>query len=342
VSAKQKLSLPRSRGRFFLVSLLGLLFFCAPSASRADSLEDAARALARKVSTVPQRERRVLLSWQNHSSLTDELSQALKDAFTDEFGGANLAEKQEPPSPTLQISIEQTPAFYVLVARVPTADGDATRFSRIERGALPSAGNAAGQYHLSKQLIWQQQEPILDAVETGDEIEGLGPLLILNRDGLSIYRHHNDSWELQDSLRIPKAEKTARASRGEIRFSPGNEKQDTIVLPGQTCDVSISEKIGLNCRAASPSWREGVSLSSSCGRSVWWLGAEQGDWSMPDRLLLRNPSLPKSAPSGAELDLPGPALSISTGRHVQSDTVVVFNLSTGIYEVYRITMSCAN
>lgn len=83
-------------------------------------------------------------------------------------------------------------------------------------------------------------------------------------------------------------------------------------------------------------------LSSPCGRSVWWLKAEQGDWSMADRLLLRNPSLPKSTPSGAELELPGPALSISTGRHMQSDTATVFNLSTGNYEVYRITLSCAN
>jgi hypothetical protein len=342
VASKQKLSPPRWRSRFFLTTLLGLLFFWAPPASRADSLKDAARALAHKVSTVPQRERRVLLSWQNHSSLTEELSEALKNAFMDEFGEANIVEKQEPPSHTLQISIEQTPAFYLIVAKVPTATGDATRISRMERGALPLGGDAAGQYRLSKQLIWQQQEPILDAVETGDEIEGLGPLLILNRDSLSIYRHHNDSWELQDSTRIPKSEKTPRAPRGEIRFSLGNEKQDRIILPEQTCDVTTSDKINLNCRAASASWREGMFLSSTCGRSVWWLKAGQGDWSMADRLLLRNPALPNSAPSEAELELPGPALSVSSGRHAQSDTAVVFNLSTGNYEVYRITLSCAN
>jgi hypothetical protein len=342
VSAKQKLSLARTRGRFFIIPLLGFFFLCAPSSIRADTLEDAARALARKVSTVPQRERRVLLSWQNHSSLADEHSQALKDAFTDEFGGANFIEKQEPASPVLQISIEEIPAFYVLVAKVPTPDGDATRISRIDRGALPSAGNTAGQYHLSKQLVWQQQEPILDAVETGDEQEGPGSLLILGRDSFSLYRHQNDRWELQSATRIPKSEKTVRTPRGEIRISLGKEKQDSIVLPGQTCDVTISEKIDLNCRAGSLSWREGMFLSSPCGRSVWWLKAEQGDWTVPDRLLLRNPSLPKTTASVAELELPGPALSISTGRSIQSDTAVVFNLSTGNYEVYRISLSCAN
>ena len=83
-------------------------------------------------------------------------------------------------------------------------------------------------------------------------------------------------------------------------------------------------------------------FASTCDRGVWWLRAEPGDWSVPDRLLLRNPSLPNSAPPAAELDLPGPSLSISTGRRMQSDTTVVFNLSTGNYEVYRITLACAN
>jgi hypothetical protein len=52
--------------------------------------------------------------------------------------------------------------------------------------------------------------------------------------------------------------------------------------------------------------------------------------------------VPKSASSVAELDLPGPALSVSNGQRTRSDTAVVFNLSTGNYEVYRITLACGN
>ncbi len=342
MSANQKLSLLPLRGRFFLISFLGVLILCGPSLCRADSLEDVARALARKVSAIPQREKRYFLSWQNRSSLAHEHSQALKDAFTDEFGGANIIEKQEPPSHTLQVSIEETPAFYVLVAKVPTADGEATRITRIDRGASPSAGTAGGQYHLSKQLIWQQQEPILDAVETGDDPSKLGPLLILNRDKLLLYRHENDHWELLDTKRIPTSEKGVRAPRGEIRFSPGREMQGSVALPDQSCDLTITEKIELSCGGISHPWREGTFLASTCEGGVWWLQAEAGDWSAPDRLLVRKPSLPKSAPPGAELELSGPSLSISTGRRMQGDTAVVFNLSTGNYEVYRITLACAN
>ena len=342
MSADQKLSLPRSRGRVCSSLALAIFIFCIPNPVRADSLDDAARGLARKVVAVAQRENRFFLSWQNHSSLGEEHSQSLKDFFTDEIGGKNLVEKQEPGAHVLQVSIEETPAFYVLVANVPTENGEVTRISKFIRATLPSAGVSGIQHRLLKELIWQQQEPILDAVEIGEDSSKLGPLLILNRDNLSLYHRAADRWELQDTKRIPASEKAIRVPRGEIRFSLGSEKQDSIVLPNQSCDVAIAEKIELNCHGTSHPWREGMFLASPCDRAVWWLRAEQGDWSLPDRLLLRNPSLPKTAPSGAELDLPGPSVSISTGRRMQSDTAVVFNLSTGNYEVYRITLACAN
>jgi len=342
VSPKQKLSLLRPRDWLFLCVLLVVFLVSFPYSSRADSLDATARTLARRVAAVPQRERHFFLSWQNHSSLADEHSAALKESFTDEFGGENLVATQESGAPVLRVSIEETPAFYVLIASVPAANGEAARIARFARASLTSNGTSGAPFRLLKEVIWQQQEPILDAVETGENPGKLGPLLILNRDGLSLYRRENDRWELQDSKRIPASEKAMRAPRGEIRFSLGAEKQDSIVLPGQSCDVAIAAKIELNCRAASHPWREGMFLASPCDRSVWWLRAESGDWSVPDRLLLRNPSLPKSAPSEAELDLPGPSLSISTGRRMESDTTVVFNLSTGNYEVYRVILACGN
>jgi hypothetical protein len=342
VYAKQKLSPSRPRGALFLRLLLAVFLFASPCSLRADSLEDTARALARKVAAVPQRERRFSLSWQNHSSLPDENSEALKDFFTAELGGENFVEKRESGVPLLQVSIEGSSAFYLLIANVPAANEEVVRMVRFALAALTSNGTSGARFRLSKELIWQQQEPILDAVEMGEDPSKLGPLLILNRDSLSLYRHVNDRWELQDSKRVPSSEKSVRAPRGEIRFSLDAEKQNSIVLPRQTCDLALADKLELNCRSASHPWRDGIFLASPCDRGAWWLGAESGDWSSPDRLLLRNPSQPKSAPSVAELDLPGPSLSIATGQRMRSDTAVVFNLSTGNYEVYRITLACGN
>ena len=342
VSPDQKMSPPRSRGFFFSCFVLVLLLVFIAHSCRADSLEDAARTLARKIAAVPQRESRLFLSWQNHSSIAEEHSEALKVSFTDELRGETLTEKQEAGTNVLQISIEETPAFYVLIASVPTAAGEATRMSRFARAALPSARISGVQHRLLKELIWEQPEPILDAVELAEDSNNPGSLLILNRDNLSLYQRENDLWELRDSKRLHAVEKAARAPRGEIRISVGTPKQDTIVLPDQICDLGVEGKIELNCRVGSQPWREGMSLGSTCDRGLWWLKAQSGDWSAPDRILLRDPSLPKSAPQGSELELPGPSLSISRGRHLVSNTAVVFNLSTGNYEVYRITLACAN
>jgi hypothetical protein len=342
VYAKQKLSPSRSRGWCFLRLSLAVFVFSSPCLPRADSLEDAGRVLARKVATVPQRERHFLLSWQNHSSLAEENSERLKRSFAAELGGEILAEKQEPGAPQLQVSVEESPAFYLLIASVPVTNGEAIRMARIARAALTFSGSSGARFRLSKELIWQQQEPILDALEMGEDSSKPGPLLILNRDNLSLYRRENDRWELQDVKRVPTVEKAVRAPRGEIRVSVGAEKQESLVLPEQTCDITISEKIELNCRAASHTWRDGILLASPCDRGIWWLKAESGDWSVPDRLSLWNSSVPKSASPVAELDLPGPAMSVSNGQRARSDTAVVFNLLTGNYEVYRITLACGN
>jgi hypothetical protein len=342
VFAKQKMSRSRSCGLALPCVLIAFSYAGFSSASRADALEDAARSVARKVAAVPQREHVLFLSWQNHSSLADDRSEAMKQSFADELRAENLVQKQEANTPVLQVSIEETPTSYMVVASVPSLEGAVTRIAKFSRASLPSRGTSGTSLHLVKELLWQQSEPILDALDISEDPHKAGPLLILTRDTLSLYRRESDRWELQDSKRIPVAEKPVRAPRGQIQFSPGNEQQDIILLPGQSCDVAITEKLALNCQAVSRPWREETVLAPACDRMVWSLRSQSPDWSVPDRLLLRNPSLTESTPSVAELDLPGPSLSISTGRSMQGDTAVVFNLTTGNYEVYRVTLACGN
>jgi hypothetical protein len=81
-------------------------------------------------------------------------------------------------------------------------------------------------------------------------------------------------------------------------------------------------------------------LSSSCDARVWWLRGDGGDRTEPDRLELTVSSVSQGSASLAELSMPGPVLSISSGEALRADTAVVFHLSTGNYEVYRITLAC--
>ena len=68
---------------------LGLFLF--PGTSRADTLEDVARAFARKVGAVLQRNHAVKLLWQNRSSLPDAQSEMLRELFEKELGIENVA-----------------------------------------------------------------------------------------------------------------------------------------------------------------------------------------------------------------------------------------------------------
>jgi len=96
---------PRLRWSLFFWPQLALFLIVYSTSLRADILEDTAKALARKVLAVPQRDNRFFLSWKNNSSLTEEHSQMLKEFFASGIGTENLADKQEADMHTLQFSI---------------------------------------------------------------------------------------------------------------------------------------------------------------------------------------------------------------------------------------------
>jgi hypothetical protein len=72
------------------------------------------------------------------------------------------------------------------------------------------------------------------------------------------------------------------------------------------------------------------------------LKSDTTDWTAEDRLLLRASVAGKDLAPVAEVNVPGPVQAISTGGDAASAGVVVRNVSTGNYEVYRVALSCAN
>jgi len=66
------------------------------------------------------------------------------------------------------------------------------------------------------------------------------------------------------------------------------------------------------------------------------------DWTVEDRLLLRSSGAGRETAPVAEMIVPGPVQAIGVGIDAGSASVVVHNISTGNYEVYRVGLSCAN
>lgn len=337
--AKQNLCTFGAGFSFLFFFLLGVAL-SLPFPSRADTLEDAARSLARKVAQLTQQERPLSVSWQNLPAAPDLWVNRLRETFLDELKKNNIIASQESSAPAARLFLEETPARILFVAVVSSPSGEQVRMSELPRATLSAAERFTAGLHLRKELIWQQAEPILDAVEHTSEADKRSFFLILDRGSLLLHRSEKKQWVLRDSVAIPSPGTPTRDPRGEIWFSPDHEDEVRVVLPGRVCDAKLTDQVALTCRAGSEGWREGIFLASPCDRQMWWLRTDLGDRSAPDHLLLRNPSSPTSEPSLSELELPGPVLSISSGQAFQAGTAVVFNLATGNYEVYRITLVC--
>jgi hypothetical protein len=343
VTAKRNFIATRDTSCFLAGLTLAFTLLIFPKVLQADAAEDAARLLARKVTAIPNLRGPLRLVWENGSGLTDTQADSMRDALTAELASRSVVLTEEASAAALHVSVRETPAQVLLIAVVQVAESDQVRIVELSRAAFSLANRGASTPRLQKELLWLEKEPILDAVEHTDSRAKETLLLVLKRDSLVIYRQEKTNWIESNSVPLSPPAPISRDARGAIRFPGVQDNHFSVNLPDRTCDGNLEEKNALKCVfGGEKSWQEGFFLASGCDHSLAWLVSDTGDWSVPDRLILRNPSLPKTAAPLAVLEIPGPALSISSGQAFRSDTAVIFNLSTGFYEVYRITLACGS
>ncbi len=239
----------------------------------------------------------------------------------------------------VSVFLERTPAEIVVTASVEI--GEARYFfAAIPRGGIPAENAATSGPRLEKELLWQQSERILDGLLIRGE-NGVGDrLIVLQKDKLSVFEKQAGEWRVAHSKLLGEAAVTQRAPRGELYVSLDQPDRVKIVFAGRTCQAVLGDASPLDCQQSSEPARAGMLLASACDSKVWWLRADGGDSTVPDRLELANSSLPQNQAPTAELAMPGPVLSISSGEALRADTAVVFNLATGNYEIYRIALVC--
>ena len=317
---------------------LFVILFCSPRV-QADSGEDATRALARKVASTPSRDARLFLVWENHSVLSEETSLKLRDAFVSELGGS-LTTSATSNAPVLRVTLEETPSQIVLTARVPAGQEEQIHLVAFYKSTQSANSSTGTKIRMQKELVWEQIGQILDAAEFTDQTSKEKVLLLLNKDRVALYKGGDNQWELSDSKVLPGPEKPTRDARGEIRFSQNNSTQ--IMLPSKICDVNLSDKIEMHCKDRAEKFREATILTTPCSDSTFLLRSDARDGSIPDRIFLRNPASNKTDSAIAELEFPGSVRSIFPGEDSQRAGAVVFNLSSGVYEVYRVSAVCGN
>jgi hypothetical protein len=328
--------------RITIVCALLLLFWISAAEARDDSAEHHVRELAHRVSAELPRNKMTCVNWTNHEAVSEGRSQQLRSAFVEELQGKQGDSNAPTGNCNVSVFLERTPAQIVTTAQVENGNGKQYFFAAIPRAGIPAENIISSVPRLEKELLWQQSERILDALFFHGENGASDRLIILQKDAVLVYEKQASGWNFIRSKPLAEAMTPQRAPRGELYFSVDQSDRLKIVFAGKSCQMNLSDASPLNCQQSSEPARTGMLLASTCDLRVWWLRGDGGDMMAPDRLELMNPSFPQTQTPIAELPMPGPVISISSGEAVRADTAVVFNLATGNYEVYRIVLACAS
>jgi len=212
---------------------------------------------------------------------------------------------------------------------------------------IPRAGLAVSKefplaLHLRKELLWQQEKPISGAVEWLDKSTSQHFLFLLSEGLFVRLRRENGAWTPADSTELPPG-RPSRLGRGSFIYGyPG--KQIGILLDGKECGLEIGNHVSFTCKRTNIGGKV-TNVSSACADTDVVLITGTGDQTQTDRVTMAGHEVVRLPMSEDEINansvsMPGPVLEMVTAENGNSVAVVVKNLSTGNYEVYRVTTIC--
>jgi hypothetical protein len=340
-----KNSLLQSWSRLLGSSLLLACFVCHLRAQPdpAGAVRDAVRSLAVEIAAQKAIKAPLRLEWLNSSSLSESESRALEEGFLAQLASVRGLLGSEPSLAALRVHLADTPSQLVLSAQFPSSSGTEVRLIRVSRESILGRPSLAKFPEARRQLLKTQREPVLDAMEWRDPASGEKLLLVLTRKALTVYQE-GEVLTLRTSAELPGPSLISRDPRGSIRAGTAGANSLSVHLPGEVCSATMPEAIGMSC---SPTGRSGargdaaaadqpVPMNLPCDGHRWTLATDGGDRTTPDRLLL---SGEQPGSTGVPLfEFAGPVISLA--GDAATAVIVTFNLSSGEYEVYRITFAC--
>jgi hypothetical protein len=347
VFAKQKMSPSRSRGLALPYVLLAFLSACLSGSLHADSLEDAARALAAKVCAAPHQQS-VKLDWQMPPELPAPSSDLVKNAFFSQLSGCRMVTGETPGLPLLTIAIRLTASKALLVASFENSkEGPLVRMTEIQREDFSISHDASRTPRLQSELLWQQERPLDSAMEWYDPSTQQHFLFLLSQGSFVRLRSTNEVWAELDSAELPVAAPRSRLGSGGgtfLYFSA--ETKLRILINRKLCAFEPAGSLSFKCTDTDLGGKV-LRISAECGNTPWWLWTDSGDYTQRDRIIcgktqVTAAELLANEATSHSLEMPGPVLDVSTTLDSKAAIAVVRNLSMGNYEVYRVTLACAH
>jgi hypothetical protein len=345
VYAKQKLSPSSPRAAVFWGLFLAIVFLYAPAPSRADSVEDGLEALALKV-CMPSRKQSVRMNWQEPPERPDIFSESAKNAFLAQLSACGLEITENSEAPLLNIAVQFTPSRLLLIAVIGGAfEPRSARVIEIPRTALAVSSEVLPLVHLRKELLWQQEKPIHSAMEWHDSSTQEQYLFLLSQGLFVRLRSKNEVWVEVDSAELPKSDRRSRTVDSTFVYKYPEAKLE-LLAARKLCDFDPGGRLSFTCVDTNLGGKT-ARLSSGCGgplRDIW---TDAGDQTQRDHIFFGRARVagavfPPDDPMSRSLEMPGPVFDVGNTQDSRAVIAVVRNLVTGNYEVYRITLACAN
>ena len=268
VSAKQNFLPLRSRGPIFLCQLLGLLLLLFPPLLTADSLEESARSLARRVAS-NLRSSSATCVIRNFSSLGSADLANYSTAFQDELQKHSLKIVEAEAAVSIVLIVTQGPTEYFGVAQIQRKETTDTVMETIGLVRGPAPAEQTSNYSLRAQLLFSQDTPIVDVVlsDDGTSAEALGSREIFR------YALRDERWAPVEMDPLPVHITEARNPRG---FLDHQLDSQAVRFPKEICTSSISTG-GWSCRSYAGPWVvRTVSVDEMAGKKLQpWFSATQ-------------------------------------------------------------------
>jgi hypothetical protein len=222
-----------------------------PSFVAASVLGDAARQLARKISSVTG-PGAIALDITNRSSLDDKAVREVRSALDAELRTAGVRTvAAEESMGSVQITLSESIREYVWSAEIVIGSDERgvvlIAAPRAQTGGAPSS---AMPLLLRKSFLFSQEQPILDAALV--EMSGGPRLLLLDGGQVAVYRQQGGRWEQEASLAITHSRIFPRDLRGRL-FLRRDHLFD-VHLPGTFCRSSVTAPLTLVCNDSDDPW----------------------------------------------------------------------------------------
>jgi hypothetical protein len=223
--------------RFVMIRAVarGFLLVMIAVAARADTLDDAVAALAKRVSARLQASETVRVTFRNVSSLP--AAEAAKAQMA--LARALQRRVRNPTQVELTLTISENLRGYLLVVEIRRENETVVEMEEF-RPAPSLAKTALAPFTIESKLLWEQELPILDVARVSDSTLA-DSMLVLDTDGLIRYERREGKWERAAALELPVV---VRDPRGRLET---NGDSITIHEPGMICTVPTKMTTPARC-----------------------------------------------------------------------------------------------